>query len=295
MTLSAARRRVWEIVEIAGPGDRPSRLFDIGIRLLIALNVIAVVVETVPAVESAVGPWLYAFDLASVIVFTIEYVLRVWSAVEVPRYRRPVFGRLRFMVTPLALVDLLAVLPFWLPALGLDLRVLRGVRLFRLFRILKIVRYSRALQTFGRVFRRKAEELVLTFALVGFLLLIASLLLYYVEHDAQPETFASVPAAMWWGIVTLTTVGYGDVYPITVAGRLLGGLFALSAVLFIALPTAILGAGFVEELEARRAVRGPGERSTSSSPASRPPDGSHDHGPVGEWTYCPHCGERLSR
>ena len=285
MTVASLRRRVWEIVEIARPGDDPSRAFDVAIRVLIALNVVAVVVETIPAVEAAVGPWLHAFDLGSVLVFSVEYLLRVWSAREDPRYPRPILGRLRFAVTPLALVDLLAVIPFWLPFLGIDLRILRGARLFRLFRILKIVRYSRALQTFGRVFRRKAEELVLTFALVGFLLLIASLLLYYVEHEAQPETFASVPAAMWWGIVTLTTVGYGDVYPITVAGRLLGGLFALSAVLFIALPTAILGAGFVEELAARP---GDGDAHTPSSPASPSAEaGGRD------WDYCPHCGEPL--
>lgn len=285
MTVASLRRRVWEIIEIARPGDGPSRVFDIAIRLLIALNVVAVIVETIPAVDAAVGTWLHIFDLGSVVIFSVEYVLRVWSAREHPRYSRPILGRLRFAMTPLALIDLLAVIPFWLPFLGVDLRILRGARLFRLFRILKIVRYSRALQTFGRVFRRKAEELVLTFALVGFLLLIASLLLYYVEHEAQPETFASVPAAMWWGIVTLTTVGYGDVYPITVAGRLLGGLFALSAVLFIALPTAILGAGFVEELEARRSDGEAGDPSSSRSPTLE--------GRARAWDYCPHCGEPL--
>ena len=203
-----------------------------------------------------------------------------------PRFRGIILGRLRFAVTPLAVIDLLAVLPFWLPVLGVDLRALRGVRLFRLFRILKIARYSRALQTFGRVFRRKAEELVLTFAFVGFLLLIASLLLYYVEHDAQPETFSSVPAAMWWGIVTLTTVGYGDVYPVTVAGRLLGGVFALSAVLLIAMPTAILGAGFVEELDARKASWAP-----TDAVAGRE---AHDEDGALPKMACPHCGAPLS-
>ena len=286
MPIAAIRRRVWEIVEIARPGDRPSWIFDVAIRILIALNVVGVILETIPAVDETAGVWLRAFDTASVLVFTAEYLLRVWSAREDPRYRRVIVGRLRFVLTPLALIDLLAVLPFWLPVLGVDLRALRGVRLFRLFRILKMARYSKALHTFGRVFRRKAEELILTFALVGFLLLIASLLLYYVEHDAQPETFASVPAAMWWGIVTLTTVGYGDVYPITVAGRLLGGLFALTAVLFIALPTALLGAGFVEELEARRAGREAG--------ATVEPGRSDRDEPEPGGSYCPHCGGRLT-
>ena len=286
MVVAAIRRRVWEIVEVARPGDRPSWIFDVAIRALIALNVIGVVLETIPSVMATAGTWLRAFDTFSVMVFTVEYVLRLWGAREDPRYRGVVLGRLRFAVTPLAVIDLLAVLPFWLPVLGVDLRAIRGVRLFRLFRILKIARYSRALQTFGRVFRRKAEELVLTFALVGFLLLIASLLLYYAEHDAQPDVFSSVPAAMWWGIVTLTTVGYGDVYPITVAGRVLGGVFALSAVLLIALPTAILGAGFVEELDARKA----GRKLEEATPGD-----SFDGGPEAEaGPRCPHCGKRLT-
>lgn len=275
--MSALRRRVWEVVEVARPGDRWSWIFDVAIRALIGLNIFAVVVETVPEVAGAAGPWLHAFDVVSVIVFSVEYVLRLWSCTVDGRYQRPVRGRIRFAVTPLALVDLLAILPFWLPVLGVDLRVLRGVRLFRLFRILKIARYSRSLHAFGRVFRRKAEELILALALVGFLVLMASLLLYYAEHAAQPDAFSSVPAAMWWGIVTLTTVGYGDVYPITVAGRILGGVFALSAVLLIALPTAILGAAFVEELEVERAAPERTGASTSAGPSGR----------------CPHCGRPI--
>lgn len=275
------RRRTWEIVEVARPGDLPSRFFDVAIRLLIALNVLAVVVETVPEIQVVAGSWLYAFDLVSVGVFTVEYIARVWSCTEDPRYERSLLGRLRFAVTPLALVDLLAILPFWLPVLGIDLRILRGVRLFRLFRILKIARYSRALRAFGRVFRSKTEELVLTFALVGFLLLMASSLLYFAEHGAQPEVFSSVPAAMWWGIITLTTVGYGDVFPVTPAGRVLGGLFALTGVLLIALPTAILGAAFVEELERGRS----GGR--DDRPAESPPSPASSAAA----RRCPHCGE----
>lgn len=177
-TSSGIRRRTRQILEVARPGDRPSRIFDLAIRGLIAANVVAVVVETVPAVDAAAAAWFHAFELVSVAVFSVEYVLRVWSAPEEDRYRGAVVGRLRFAVTPLALVDLLAVLPAYLPMLGVDLRVLRGVRLFRLVRILKLGRYSRALQTLGRAFRRKREELVLTLSLVGFLVLIASSLMY---------------------------------------------------------------------------------------------------------------------
>jgi len=265
------RRRVWEILEIAQPGDDQSRAFDLAIRGLIALNVLSVILETVPEVEVSAGVWLRWFDLFSVLVFSVEYVLRLWSSVEGParRGRGAVSGRVRFALTPLLLIDLLAILPFYLPMAGVDLRILRGVRLFRLFRILKLARYSEALRTLGRVFARRRAELSLTLALVGFLLLLASALMLFAEHGAQPEKFPSIPAAMWWGIVTLTTLGYGDVYPITLVGRVLGGLFALVAILLFAMPTAILGSSFMEELEeakkAKKNVRG----------------------------ICPHCGSSL--
>ena len=243
------RKRVWEVLEIAQPGDGQSRAFDLAIRGLIALNVLSVILETVPEVEASAGVWLRWFDIFSVAVFSVEYVLRVWSSVEGPAHQGSVSGRVRFALSPLLLVDLLAILPFYLPVAGVDLRILRGVRLFRLFRILKLARYSEALRTLGRVFARRRAELGLTLAMVGFLLLLASALMFFAEHGAQPDKFPSIPAAMWWGIVTLTTLGYGDVYPVTLVGRMIGGLFALVAILLIAMPTAILGSSFMEELE----------------------------------------------
>lgn len=263
------RERTWEILEIAKPGDSASRAFDLAIRGLIALNVFSVIVETVPAVEASGGLWLVRFDVLSVMVFTVEYLARVWSSVEGPARGRPLSGRVRYALTPLLLIDLLAILPFYLPFTGVDLRILRGVRLFRLFRILKLARYSEALRTLGRVFARRRAELGLTLAMVGFLLLLASALMFFAEHQAQPDKFSSIPAAMWWGIVTLTTLGYGDVYPVTLFGRLLGGVFAIVAILLIAMPTAILGASFMEELEERR-------KGKEGIPGS-----------------CPHCGETL--
>lgn len=252
------RARTWQIVEIARPGDRTSRAFDFGIRALILLNVVAVVLETVPELAAAASGLFTAFEAFSVAVFSVEYLARVWSAVEHPDYGRSgsLLGRLRFAVTPLAVVDLLAVLPSLLPMLGFDLRLLRGIRLFRLVRILKLTRYSRSLQMLGRVFRRAREQLLLTLSGVAFVLLVASSAMYYAEHAVQPEQFSSIPEAMWWGVVTLTTLGYGDVYPVTLLGRIMGGVFALSGILLVALPTAILGAAFVEEMADEDGVPG---------------------------------------
>lgn len=270
----APRRRAWEILEVARPGDRTSERFDIAIRALIALNVVAVVLETVRALDEAAHAFFVGFEAFSVAVFTVEYVGRVWSCVEATEYRRAVRGRLRFALTPLALIDLLAVLPSLLPFLGIDLRILRGMRLFRLFRILKLTRYSRSLQTMGRAFRRSREELVITLSVTALSVLIASSVMYYAEHAAQPEQFSSIPAAMWWGVVTLTTLGYGDVFPVTGIGRLMGGVFAITGILLIALPTAILGAAFVEEVrEGYPSHRGAGPCPVCGRP---PPDAADE-------------------
>lgn len=295
--MSGIRRRTWEILEPARPGDRPSLFFDLCIRALIALNVLAVVVETVPAVEGAGAAWFRGFEVVSVAVFTVEYLLRVWSAPESGRFRGAVVGRLRFALTPLALVDLFAVLPAYLPMLGVDLRILRGVRLVRLVRILKLARYSRAFRSLGQAFRRRREELVLTFSMIAFVVLIASTVMYYAERTVQPEAFGSIPEALWWGVVTLTTLGYGDVVPVTLVGRIMGGVFALSGLLLVALPTAILGSAFVEELD-EPGTGGPGadaaregmRRGTTAGPEEGARSAPDDAGAA---PRCPHCGARL--
>lgn len=313
MAAHALRRRVWEILDVAVIEDRASAVFDVAIRTLIALNVVAVVLETVPALELRARGFFLWFEIFSVTVFSLEYLGRLWSCVEVPRYRAPVQGRLRWAVTPLAIIDLLAVLPSLLPAMGLDLRMLRGVRLFRLFRILKMTRYSRSLHMMGRVFRRASTELTITLSALGLILVVASSIMYYAEHAVQPEKFSSIPAAMWWGAVTLTTLGYGDVVPVTSFGRLMGGLFAVSGILLIAIPTAILGAAFAAEMrddDTAADVPGVDWERTGAGPvleALRPdgdpgsPTGETDApGPAGEAASaeaeagrCPTCGRRL--
>ena len=154
------RKRTWEILDVAKTGDKASRAFDIFILSLIALNVVALVLGTVQRVYEKAPRLFEGFELLSVAAFTVEYVLRIWSCTISERFASPVRGRLRFAVTPLALVDLLAILPFDLPFLGVDLRFVRAVRLTRLFRVMKVARYSQALRTFGRVFRTKKEELL---------------------------------------------------------------------------------------------------------------------------------------
>lgn len=252
---SSVRRRVWEIVEVAGPGDVASRRFDLFILALIALNVAAVVLESIRSVEARFGAVFALFEVCSVLVFVGEYAARMWSCVEDPRSRGPVRGRLRWALRPLSLVDLVAIVPF-LATLGTaDMRTLRALRLFRLVWLLKAGRYLPALTLLRRVVHAKREELVMSSALTSVLLIVASAMMYFAEHEAQPDKFSSIPASMWWAVATLTTVGYGDVYPVTLLGRAAGGLLALLGVGLFALPTAILGSGLVEAAQATRAAR----------------------------------------
>jgi voltage-gated potassium channel len=260
------KTRIYGILE---PGDEDSRYFDPFIMGLIVLNVVAVVLETVDWIYAGYAAFFHAFDVFSVAVFTIEYILRAWSCTANPRFAHPVTGRLRYLITPMALVDLLAVLPFYLPFVYADLRFMRALRLFRLFRILKLARYSESLQTFLDVLRLKKEELLLMFFAIIILLIISSSLMYEAEHEAQPKAFASIPAAMWWGIVTLATVGYGDVYPVTDWGRLIGSIVVILGIGLFALPTGVLASGFAEVLARRKEESRKGDQ------------------------RCPHCGRYI--
>ena len=219
---------------------------------LIFLNVAAVVLETVDWIYLRYAFFFNAFDIFSVAVFTVEYTLRVWSCTVNPKFQDPVRGRLRFMVTPLALIDLMAVLPFYLPFVFPDLRFMRALRLFRLLRVLKLARYSDSLQTFVDVLRLKKEELLLMLFAIMILLVVSSSLMYDAENEAQPDAFSSIPAAMWWGIVTLATVGYGDIYPVTPWGKFIGSIVVILGIGLFALPTGVLASGFAEVLTRRK-------------------------------------------
>lgn len=245
------RRRAFEIVEVGARGDVASRAFDIFIMALIFLNVAAVVMESVEPIGVRYETAFFWFDAASVGVFTVEYAVRVWSSVEhaEPKYHQPVAGRLRYAISPLALVDLVAILPFYLSIfVAVDLRFLR---IFRLLRILKLTRYSGAMETLAAVFRSEAKPLVAAVTIMLTLLVCLSGIVYFFEREAQPEAFASIPHAMWWGMATLTTVGYGDVVPITPLGKLVGAAVTLAGLGMFALPAAILATGFARAAKRR--------------------------------------------
>jgi len=241
------RRDVHDILEVGGDAHPAGRFVNVFIVILIFLNAFAFAAETVDHLADRYGPYFRAFNICSVVVFSIEYVLRLWSAVDIPMLSRmkPWRARLRYALRPLMLIDLFAVLPFYFSWLvPVDLRVLRVLRLFRL---LKLVRYSPALQTLGRVVADEYRALLGALLIILVLLLFASTAVYFLEREAQPDKFGSIPAAAWWALATLTTVGYGDIVPNTPFGKLLGGVVMLLGVGMIALPVAIIATGFNQE------------------------------------------------
>lgn len=241
------RRKVHDILEVGGDAHPAARAVTAFIVALIILNAIAFAAETVDDVAAAYEPWFDAFNLFTVAVFTIEYVLRLWSCVEIPMLSRmpPWRARLRFATRPMMIIDLLAFAPWYIHWIyPIDLRILR---VFRLFRLLKLVRYSPALQTLGRVLADEYRALLGALLIMLVLLLFASTGIYFLEREAQPDAFGSIPAAAWWGLATLTTVGYGDVVPVTPMGKVLGGVVMLLGVGMFALPIAIIATGFSQE------------------------------------------------
>ena len=238
------RKYVYNVLEVAEEKSGASWYFDISLTILILLNAVAIVLESVKSIHEPYEVYFTYFEYLSITFFSVEYVLRIWSCVEFKKFQNPITGRIRFIFTPLAIIDILAIVPFYLAMFTIDLRYIRILRVFRLFRLFKLTRYVKALNAIGKVFKEKREQLIISMIMILFLLLVASCVMYYVEHEAQPDVFTSIPETMWWGIATLTTVGYGDMYPITGLGQFLGGVIAILGIGLFALPTGILAAGF---------------------------------------------------
>ena len=263
----STRKRIYDLLHRVHSESRAAAAVEVALLLLIFINIAALVLESVPKINAAYERFFFALEFFSIIIFTIEYILRVWSSVENRRFNKPITGRLRYMSTPMAIVDFLAIIPFYLAFLPVDFRFLRIIRLFRLFRLLKIARYLKALNLIKDVLQEKKEHIYLTVMFIFFLLIIISTLMFYVENEAQPDVFSSIPASMWWGIETLTTVGYGDMLPVTSYGRILGGIISVLGIGLFALPAGILSSGLTEHLQNNKS------RSQTKK--------------------CPHCGEDI--
>ena len=271
------RRRTYAVLEKAGEGDRLSQAVDIVIIAVILANMGAVVLESFEGLYERYAGWFAALELVSVALFTVELALRLWTCDLLRPGRTWPVAVMRFLVSPVGLIDLLAIVPFYLPLLiPVDLRVVRILRLVRFLRLLKLTRYTRSVSAIAAVVRERRHELLVAVFLTSLLLMVASTLMYYLESKVQPDAFPNIIASLWWAVATLTTIGYGDVFPVTGLGRLLSGIIAVLGIGLVALPTAIISSGFVEALARNKAEAADEQAADAVSPR-----------------FCPHCGKPL--
>lgn len=269
----ATKKKIHGLLHPDIVGDKHwDKVINVFIITLIISNIIAVMLETMPSIEKNPGAmhFFHYFDLVSVIIFTIEYVLRVWSSNHEEKYRHHFWGRLKYMVSPGALIDLIAILPSFLHAfIGLDLRILRMLRLLRFLRLFRLTAYLKSAHMIANIFKKRKNELGLSLVLVIFLIIISSCIMYFAEHLTPTEAeskFRSIPETIWWSVVTLTTTGYGDMIPLTDLGKAMASIIMLTGVAFFALPAGIITAGFLEEFRKNK---------------------NNNH------TKCPHCGNDI--
>jgi len=265
------RKRIYEIIEKGEEHDKQSILFDKAIVFLIIINIMAIILESFSSLRTSYKELFFILEVVSVIIFSIEYILRVITADYKHEGVGNIKSRIKLILSPMALIDLFAILPFYLPMLiPIDLRFLRVLRLLRMFRIFKLNRYSKSMALVFGVIEDEKENLLVTVFITGILILLSSTIMYHVENDVQPDQFPNILSAFWWSIATLTTVGYGDVYPVTTIGKILSGIIALLGIGIVALPTGILSTGFMKKLEKDEKVK-TGEKGK----------------------YCPHCGKEI--
>ena len=266
MKIKNARKRIFEIIEKGKDGDKASKIFDVFLITVICINVFCVFFDTFsPTTKTAlILKWI---EIISVIFFTIEYILRVWTAPFLFPDKTKFVATIKYLFSFMALIDLLAILPFYFPLFfKFDMRILRTLRLIRLFRLFKMNRYTNALETVFKVIKNKSYELLSSIFVVFILMLISSVFMYTIESPVQPEVFQNGFSGLWWAVATFTTVGYGDIYPITVAGKIISMIMATLGIALVAVPTGIISSGFIELNQ-------------------KTFDEKH---------YCPYCGKQLS-
>jgi len=239
------RKKIYNLLDADQKSNSGERFVNYVISILILLNVISIILDSVPFIQDKYGNYLEGFEHLVVFIFTIEYLIRLWTIKENKNYSGR-YGRIKYIFSVLALVDLISILPYYLNVV-FNFGFIRIIRLLRLIRVFKLERYSKGLRNIARVVRNKKDELITTFSIALFAIVISSCFIYFAENDAQPDKFSSIPESMYWAVITLTTIGYGDVYPVTLMGKIFTSVIAVIGIGLIAFPTAIITSGFFEE------------------------------------------------
>ena len=255
MALNSLRKAVYRQLEPAAWPKKGLSPVNLALVILIIVAVIEAVLDTEPTITAGREQLLDRIEFGIGLIFLVEYVLRLWVAVDIPRYRNSRFPRIRYALSPIAIIDFLAVVPALFAFGGAPSLLLRFFRILRMLRLAKLGRMSNAWEHIRDAFYDKRHEFALILGLLAITVLISGSLMYFAEADAQPDKFGSIPRALWWAIITMTTIGYGDTYPVTALGRLLGGIIAVVGVMMVALPTGIFAASFTEGMERRRRKR----------------------------------------
>jgi voltage-gated potassium channel len=317
-SLVTLRKRLNRLFDDSLPQGPAAHLWNAALALLIVVNVGSVILESVEALRDEYDAVFWWIEQVATVVFAVEYVLRVWTSVDLAdgQYRDPLRGRLRYMRSFFALVDLVSVLPALLGFLGAA--DLRSLRLLRLLRMLKLTRHSTVFALLWAVFREEARSIAAILFIIALTLTMSGSLMYMIENEAQPKVFSSIPAAMWWAIETLTTVGYGDIVPVTIAGRILGGFVSIVGIGTLALFSGLITVSFMDQLRLRRErYRRVLEARLATGPLSQAEIRTVEHLAIGMGMgedvakeeveeaieeqahpgrrHCPHCGYDLSR
>lgn len=252
---AALRQRIHQA--LSHDTETGSRLSNTNRLLVIVIvtSVLVAVLESEEMLSRPYGDLFWLLELCFGTIFAVEYVIRLWVCAENPRYGSGIKGRIRYALTPAALFDLIAVLPLFLTVLGSETYLFRLLRITRILRLAKLGKYSHAARAIGEAIRSRSHELILSLGAGLVLMLVAATCLYIAENRVQPDAFGSIPRAMWWAIATLTTVGYGDTYPITVLGKICAGATAIIGIGLVAMPAGILAAAFSDGLSKRRGER----------------------------------------
>lgn len=306
------RQRCFQVLDGELANSLAGKLINGFIIALIVINVVVVIIESIPEINQKYAVFFRVLEIFSVAVFTLEYLTRVWVSVENPKYGPGIKGRLKYMRSPIALIDLLVIMPFYLSLfISIDLRYLR---LLRLLRLLKLSHYIRSLDVFIKVVSSELASLASAVFAVLVLVVLAACLMFTLEHQAQPEAFTTVLDAIWWAVVTMTTVGYGDITPVTAGGKILAIAIMLLGVGTVALPAGMLAARFSEELQNRKSsltaevINALEDGELSENEQSVLKRLSHQYGiddkelnqiirnqrlELGHKIHCPHCGKSL--
>jgi voltage-gated potassium channel len=237
-------REYWfHILHKPTPENLAARYINYFLAIMIITNALFVSLETVPYLKTHYGQYFAVFEMISTGIFIVEYLLRIWVCVEQQRYANAFSGRLKYAVHPLPLLDLVVILTYWAP---IDVRFLRVARMVRLLKVLRLQEFEKSLVDIGLGLRKRRELMLVAVTLMVLSVYASSAILYQLEHDAQPQVFTSIPATFWWSIETLTTIGYGDMVPITALGKIFTGLIAVFGIGVFALPMAIVTAVIIE-------------------------------------------------